>query len=97
MSARLAEEFGPQVRGKTLAERAGSAAELLSRLGYAARVEADGQEVSIAAVNCVYHHLARQFPEVCTMDIDLLEQLLGVPVAHTECMVRGGACCRFRV
>jgi DeoR family transcriptional regulator, suf operon transcriptional repressor len=97
MATRLASQVAPQVRGESPADRAGALAGLLDRLGYAAGVEVQGEQVSITAVNCVYHHLAREFPEVCALDVDLIEQLSGMKADHTECMVRGGTCCRFRL
>ena len=51
----------------------------------------------IDARNCVYHHLAAEHPEVCELDLALLSSLLGGKIEHVECMVRGGASCRFRL
>lgn len=75
---------------------------LMNDLGYAAEVDADAdgrQETSeppqIRAYNCIFHHLAQEHEEVCRFDLALLEGLLGGPVEHCECMVRGGNSCRF--
>lgn len=54
----------------------------------------DGREVQ--AFNCVYHHLAKEHPEICEFDISLMETLIGRRPEHVECMVRGGQSCRFQ-
>jgi DeoR family suf operon transcriptional repressor len=52
---------------------------------------------AIEASNCVYHDLAKQFPEVCQFDLELLSQLTGSELDHHACMVRGGDICHFRL
>lgn len=54
------------------------------------------QEAAIEAANCVYHDLAKQFPEVCQFDQALLSKLMGSEGEHQTCIVRGGNTCRFR-
>lgn len=92
---RLSEQFAPRIRGRTTAERADAVTKVLNELGYVAQKEKVDQGTAITAINCVYHHLASEFPEVCQLDIELIQQLSGSRVDHTECMVRGGHCCRF--
>ena len=71
-------------------------ATLMTELGYEAinRRTAEGNP-EVVAYNCVFHHLAEQFPEVCQFDLALMEAATGRKVEHTECMVRGGDVCRF--
>jgi predicted ArsR family transcriptional regulator len=77
--------------------RIAALAGIMRELGYDARPQenADGLP-RIVASNCVFHHLAARFPEVCQLDLALLAQYVGEPVTHEECMVRGGGSCRFR-
>lgn len=70
------------------------AARLMKQLGYEAEA-ASGAE--IVARNCVFHQLARRFPAVCEFDLAFMEAATGRKVEHRECMLRGGACCRFRL
>lgn len=92
---RLAQQYSPRVQGETVRERADTVAALLDEIGFLADSEQTDQGAAIGALNCVYHHLAAEFPEVCQLDIELIQQLTGARVEHTECMVRGGHCCRF--
>jgi predicted ArsR family transcriptional regulator len=97
IAGRMAAQHGHRVTGETVAERATSVAGFLNELGYAAQSDAAGASAEITAVNCVYHHLAAEFPEVCQLDMDLIGRLTGAQVEQTECMLRGGECCRFRL
>lgn len=51
----------------------------------------------IVAHNCVFHRLAAAHPVVCELDLALIGALGGAEVEHTECMVRGGNVCRFKL
>ena len=78
------------------ARRVAPLAQVMTGLGYHARaVEAAPGLPLIEADNCVFHHLAARYPEVCRFDLALLSAYVGAEVEHRECMVRGGQCCRF--
>lgn len=70
----------------------------MNQAGYEAEVffrSSDNQE--IVAHNCVFHRLAAAHPVVCELDLALIGTLGGAEVDHTECMVRGGNVCRFKL
>jgi predicted ArsR family transcriptional regulator len=79
------------------ASRTAAMAKIMQDLGYAARVAAPRAEHTIEASNCVFHHLAAKFPEVCRFDLGLIGAFVGATVDHQECMVRGGHACRFKL
>lgn len=72
-------------------------AEVMDQLGYDARhpAAARGAPV-IEADNCVFHGLAIKNPEICRLDLALLETFTDSRVDHQECMARGGNVCRFK-
>lgn len=80
------------------AERITRLATAMHELGYeAASTATTGRQLPmIEASNCVFHHLASRFPEVCHFDLALLSTFVGRPVEHDECIVRGGHVCRFK-
>src|SRR5687768_3571058 len=80
-----------------LGERANVLAARMSELGYDARVVAGDGKLEVAARNCVFHKLADKNPEVCAFDLGLIERIGGARVEHEECIVRGGAECRFKL
>lgn len=70
----------------------------MNQAGYQSEVflRASG-EPEIVAHNCVFHRLAAAHPVVCELDLALIGALGGAEVDHTECMVRGGDVCRFKL
>lgn len=68
----------------------------MNNAGYEAQVffRSSG-EPEIVAHNCVFHHLAAAHPVVCELDLALIGTLGGGEALHQECMLRGGAVCRF--
>lgn len=70
----------------------------MTQIGYEAEVFfRDAGDAEIVAHNCVFHHLANLHPEVCELDLALIGSLADATVEHRECMVRGGAVCRFKL
>jgi predicted ArsR family transcriptional regulator len=102
IAAGLASELLPRVQGKSDTERLSEIVLIMNELAYQARrlgEESTSESPRIEAKNCVYHDLARDHPEVCQFDLQLLAGLMGrdmTQVDHEECMVRGGQACRFR-
>lgn len=70
----------------------------MNQAGYEAEVffRSSGDK-EIVAHNCVFHRLAAAHPVVCELDLALIGALGGGAVDHTECMVRGGDVCRFKL
>jgi len=94
MGRRLAARMKGEVQGRTLAERGGSVAGLMSSLGYEAAFR-DGEEPRIEALNCVYHDLAAGNPTICALDLALVGGLADAEVEHRSCMARGDNACAF--
>jgi predicted ArsR family transcriptional regulator len=70
----------------------------MNQAGYEAEVffRSSGDQ-EIVAHNCVFHRLAAEHPVVCELDLALIGALGGAEVEHSECMVRGGNVCRFKL
>lgn len=68
-------------------------AQAMNTLGYQATAEPAG----ITAINCVFHQLATEFPEVCDFDRALLAGLTGQAISQPACMAKGDACCQFQL
>lgn len=95
----LAQSVEKDIETEDFDDRLDAVAQLMTKLGYVAKtVDNAGKGASreIQAFNCIYHHLAEERPEVCELDLALLERLMGARPEHAECLARGGASCRFR-
>jgi predicted ArsR family transcriptional regulator len=80
------------------AERIRAMSGIMRELGYQSESMDPAKEKlpAIEAINCVFHSLAQNYPEVCHFDLAMMSEVVGCDVIHDECMVRGGHVCRFK-
>jgi DeoR family suf operon transcriptional repressor len=99
MGKQVALEFKDRVdKNNKLNDKVNEVSNIMHELGYDSRVEiASKKQPEIVANNCVFHQIANESNEVCELDLSLLSTLLDAKIDHKECMVKGGACCRFSV
>jgi predicted ArsR family transcriptional regulator len=97
----LGTRVGQQMRDTTTADKPAATiaalAEAMQTIGYESGTEPGSDKTlpDITAHNCVFHHLAAKYPEVCHFDLAMMAAATGTEVQHAECMVRGGQVCRF--
>jgi predicted ArsR family transcriptional regulator len=99
MGRATARQFEHRAGGNIdMADRIRELAGIMAELGYvSAPVESPEEKLpAIEATNCVFHHLAERYPEVCYFDLAMMSKVVGSEVIHDECMVRGGHVCRFK-
>lgn len=97
MGVKLADSLAPQFSHKTSDQKLAALIELMQSLGYHAELAQGEGQASIQAVNCVYHDLAQQHPELCHFDQALISTLLQQPVEQTACMAKNDCSCRFKL
>jgi predicted ArsR family transcriptional regulator len=93
-------KFTPTISDLPIKERLNKVANILTGLGYEAKVLAsrDKKEVSkIEISNCVFHQLAMSCPDVCAFDKSLLAKLTGKEVELQSCMTLGDNMCCFGI
>lgn len=99
MLMEMGRELGVNAAGTANAADSDAAVTLaaqLDALGYEAQAVRRDGEMQVEAYNCVFHALAKAHPEICRFDLAFMEAASGRAVQHVECLVRGGAACRFR-
>jgi predicted ArsR family transcriptional regulator len=98
---RIARRFQGEEPGKgagSLTQRLNQAVKRLNDLHYQARWEAHAQAPRLTLGHCPFAAILPAHPELCQMDADLLEGLLGVPAQQTARLAtdsRGATYCRF--
>ncbi len=97
MGVNLAQSLMPQFASKDFAQKQVALVELMQSLGYHAELQTTDTQPTIKAVNCVYHDLAQQHPELCEFDRALIATLLERPVEQTACMALQDCACKFRI
>ncbi len=94
----LARELGPALAGKSRGERVAALTAILAEQGYMCECEqlADGSYV-LTEYNCPVDCVARRHPAFCAQEIQLYEDLLGVPLTRDGTIAGGAHCCRYRI
>ena len=89
-----------EVAGDTPADRLAGVARIMQRRDIACSVESgpvgSGLPV-LTSHSCPYPDLAEQDRGICAAERTMIEELVGSPVALSECRLDGGSCCRFSV
>lgn len=82
---------------QTLEERLDDIAQFLTERGYAARWEGCNGRYELHACNCPYAGVADHHPELCSMDLAMMRQLLPDAVRVQTQAIDGAARCTYRI
>ncbi len=92
------DELSKRVGGKSLKERVAEVSRIFSEDGYMTEWEElpDGKFI-IYQKHCAVHDLANKFRQVCAMEPNLIESLLGVKVTREKYILRNDPLCAYLV
>jgi DeoR family transcriptional regulator, suf operon transcriptional repressor len=99
LGVKLSAGLIPRLVGKNRIERIAEIVKIMNETGFIARTttpEDSDKLPRVECMNCVYHDLSKDYPEVCRFDIGFLSGLMGAEVEHQACVQRGADVCRFR-
>ena len=72
--------------------------EMLTDEGFLARWEkSDGNAYHIIEYSCPYMSVGANHAEVCTLDKELIVQVMQTPIEQRRCMLKGDDCCQFTI
>jgi len=94
---RLADGAPKPIEGEPIQERLDRAVAFLNQHGYVARWEATPEGYLLHTSNCPYEALAPNHPELCKMDIKLVQNLLGTIPQPVSRLVEGAASCAYLI
>jgi DeoR family transcriptional regulator, suf operon transcriptional repressor len=95
VSRRLADEYSDRMAGTGMEERLGELRRLLELRGVPAEVAAGGDGISLFA--CPFYDIAQDHPEVCSMERQMIEYVVGEKLALESTIREGAHTCRFVV
>jgi predicted ArsR family transcriptional regulator len=95
VSQRLADEYAARMHGTDVQARLNELRHLLESRGVAAEVVAESN--SIQLFSCPYYEIAHQHPELCSMERQMLEYVLGEKIVLEHSIREGSHNCRFVV
>ena len=71
--------------------------DLLADEGFLASWESSNGGYMLTEYSCPYISVGRSHSEICTIDKDLIVNVLQTPVQQMSCMLEGDECCQFSV
>lgn len=93
---RLARKYGKAMQGETVEQRMRSFSQLFAEREIPVTVEhQDGLPV-IKVAGCPYPTLADENRDICEMEQQLLERVIGQPIDLCQCQQDGATCCSFQ-
>lgn len=93
VSRRLADEYSGRMAGTGMEERLGELRGLLEQRGVPAEVAETGDGIRLFA--CPFYDIAQDHPEVCSMERQMIEFVLGEKLALESTIREGAHTCRF--
>lgn len=96
VSNRLANRYAQRIQSATLHQRVEEMAAALGQQGVLTDVTAEDENtIVLKTYNCPYHDLAQEHREICDMDQEMIQQVLGSDVALGACIMDGDGGCSF--
>ena len=94
----IAVEHATSLQGKPLEQKITTLLNLLGEEGFLSRLEKIGaNDFVLTQVNCPYQYVATRHPEVCELDLQLMNTALGTEVKREACVANGDAVCTFHI
>ncbi len=96
MEAKIAAYF-KNIEGKSLAEKMKILAGFLDEEGYAVEIEETPNAYILKEHNCALDSIAKEYPQLCHLELSLFKRLLNVPVERECHMPAGDSLCSYKV
>ncbi len=94
----IAAEHAAALQDKPLEEKIATLISLLGEEGFMSRLDKlDNGQFVLTQYNCPYQYVVARHPEVCELDLQLMNSALGTPVQRHTCVVQGDAVCTFHI
>ena len=94
----IATEHAMNLQGKPLEQKIDTLIVLLGEEGFMSRLDKVGtDDFVLTQINCPYQYVATRHPEVCELDLQLMNTALGTAVHREACVANGDAVCTFHI
>lgn len=110
LQSRFVERLSASVQGKSVADRMQQLGDALRSKGFHTEVRgpesqlesgsncaqaANGDRVVLREWSCPYHELTVENDEICSLERDVFQQVIGVPLKLVQSCRDGASCCEF--
>ena len=93
----IAADHGNGFQEKPIEDKIEALIGLLGEEGFFARVEKIGQDFQVTQCGCPYQAVVGKHPNICAIDLQLMNSMLGTPVERQSWILNGDNVCTFHV
>lgn len=94
----IAAEHAETLKDKSLEQKVELLSNLLGEEGFMSRLDkVSSDHFVLTQYNCPYQYVVARHPEVCELDLQLMNTALGTPVKRHTCVVNGDSVCTFHI
>jgi len=97
IGADIAEAYRDELDGKSINGRLKTLKKVMTHEGFILEYEQGKDFYLITSLSCPYHQLISDFPEICSIDYQIISELLSMPVEIETCLINGNENCTFRI
>ncbi len=87
--------YQDKVKDLSMEERLNLIKRVLEEEGFIIEWEKNRDKYEINEISCPYHHIGRNHPEICSIDLAVISKLLEIPVNRMGCILRGDNHCTY--
>lgn len=93
----IASKYEKQLEGKSLEKKLELMVQLLGEEGYTISWVKSGKDYIVQEHVCPFYQVSKKHPEVCQIDLKLLQALLKTNVKRKSCILKGDNTCTYKV
>ncbi|MCZ6874758.1 MAG: ArsR family transcriptional regulator [bacterium] len=97
VSTRLGAQYAEHVQGAELEERLQQLVVVLEQGGITSKVEEEDRAFILTEYSCPYYGLAQAHREICSMEVEAMQKVLGSEVILHQSQLDGHHGCQFQV
>lgn len=93
----MAQAHKEELDGKPLDARIKTIKQVLTREGFIIEYEKGNDSYEISSLSCPYYQVAKDYPEICNLDIHIISEFLSAPVERKTCILEGDDRCTYHI
>lgn len=97
ISSKLAEDYKNKISEGTVKERLGRFVAELNKEGIPSELSENQEGYVWNEFNCPYYEVAKEYSDICAIELEMMGKLLGSPVERSEWLLSGAAGCQFKM
>ncbi len=94
---KLEKLYKEELNGADIKDQVQKLAQMRDESGYMAEVEEREDGIYLKEYNCPIHDVAKEYPEVCNLELELFQDLIDGNVERVEHLIKGKSACVYKI